>query len=219
MKKRDREKIAELESDLKAAEGDLHAFGSIENSFFEIDEEKKIATVRLRFAKASDLFDTNYLSRTPIFSDEFLDWVASAFRLIPAKYKICADVSLDDDEGYGGEELESLFRKNILLEYKARISQSRRKNRIAYILIGIGLLFFVAMITVEAAWQSESLFKKIFTYVSDIATTVTLWEALGILIVEGTERRATQTSLITRFHAIRFHKTAKEEAPDGKTTE
>lgn len=84
---------------------------NIEDDFFDIDKEKKVANIVLNFDKPDDIFDLNYNSKIPVLSDDFLDWIASAFRIIPRRYKIKLDVRFRDLQGYDAETLEKIFEK------------------------------------------------------------------------------------------------------------
>jgi len=55
-------------------------------------------------------------------------------------------------------------------------------------------------------WTSENVIKSIISYIMDIGATVTIWEALTILIVENKEKRDLNIDLLRRFDSIRFHK-------------
>ena len=107
--------------------------------------------------------------------------------------------------------MQNIFRENIDLEFKSRFSENQKRNRVAYGLIGIGLLFFVGMLLIRNLWQSESIWRDIFIYVSDIATTVTFWEAMTILVVEQKEKREFLFDLASRFTSIQFEKKEKEQ--------
>lgn len=183
----------------------LKEYEKIEEEFFDIDENQKKATINLRFNAPSDIFDINYISKKPVLSDDFLDWIKSAFDIIPAKYKINLDVSFSDMQGYSAEELNDIFKKNMMLEYKTSRSKRKSRNNIAFTLMGIGVLFFIGMILISNLWVSDSILQKIFTYVSDICTTVTFWEALTILVVENHENRVYSLNLLERFSSIKFH--------------
>ena len=183
----------------------LKEYEKIEEEFFDIDENQKKATIKLRFNAPSDIFDVNYLSKKPVLSDDFLDWIKSAFDIIPAKYKINLDVSFTDMQGYSAEELNDIFKKNMMLEYKTSRSKRKSRNNIAFTLMGIGALFFIVMLFIEHLWVSDSILQKIFVYVSDICTTVTFWEALTILVVENHESRVYSLNLLERFSSIKFH--------------
>jgi len=66
----------------------LKEYSAVEKEFFEIDEEKGIAHVKLHFESASDLFEENCLSKTPRFNADSDDWFQRIFALIPPKYRI-----------------------------------------------------------------------------------------------------------------------------------
>lgn len=104
---------------------------------------------------------------------------------------------------------ESFFdidKKNIELELRNRIKENRKRRSIAIGLIATGFMFFIVMMLVQRSWESGSVWKNIFIYTADIATTVTIWEALTILVVEQKENRAYLKDLGSRFSSIHFTK-------------
>lgn len=182
----------------------LREFEQVEEEFFTIDKEHKIAKISLSFHKVSDVFDVNYVTKMPVLSDDFLDWFSGAFQLIPARYKIEFSVTFNDYEGYGKEQLNDIFWKNIMLDVKSKRDAQKRRNSIAYSLIAVGVAFFIGMLITEFSWKTDSVAKIIFSYVSDIATTVAFWEALTILIVERRENRSYLKNINKRFAGVRF---------------
>ena len=82
----------------------------------------------------------------------------------------------------------------------------KAKNQVAYILIGFGVLFLLSMILIESLWKDGGITKTIFSYIFDIVTTVTFWEAMTILVVESIERRRTMYSIAKRFYKVTFSK-------------
>ena len=103
---------------------------NIEKSFFDIDEKTNVAHIILSFDRPSDIFDTNYISGTPVLSDDFMDWIQSAFELVSPKYRIDLTVRFNDMSGYTGEQLSEIFRKNIDLEFKSKLNANRNRNKI-----------------------------------------------------------------------------------------
>ena len=182
----------------------LKEIANIEKSFFDVDDEAKVARITLEFEHAEDIFDENYISKTPVLSDDFIDWIGSVFTLVSDKYKIDLTVNFKDMGGYTEDNLSDIFRKNIELELKSRFKENRKRNRVAYGLIFVGVMFFFAMMLINRLWDTESVWKEIFVYISDIATTVTFWEAMTILVVEQKEKRAYIKNLRSRFSSIRF---------------
>ena len=52
--------------------------------------------------------------------------------------------------------------------------------------------------------ENVLLTSNLSVYISDIATTVSFWEAMTILVVEQKEKRAYLKNLKSRFSSIRF---------------
>ncbi len=185
---------------------DLSQLINLEEEFFDIDKENNLARITIEFKSPSEILEVNYKTKIPVLNDEFIDWIHSTFAQVSSKYKVDVTIMFDDMEGYTSEELENIFAKNIGLEFKTILHSSRRKRNVALLLVGIGVLSFVAMMLISKLWVSESIWRDIFIYISDIATTVTFWEAMTILIVEGTEERAHLRNLAKRFNSLTFKK-------------
>lgn len=181
-------------------------FNNIENNFFELDHENKIAHMKLEFSKPSEIFDTNSITKTPVLSDDFNEWIKAAFEYAPRKYKICLDISFDDMENYSEEYLRDIFYKNMMLEGKKVFNKVGIKNKIAIGLLITGFILLVSMILSLSLWKDGGIAKEIISYIFDIATTVTFWEALTILIVENKEKRDLTKNYIKKFESIVFHK-------------
>ena len=181
-------------------------YKNIEEEFFEIDKEKKLAKISLSFDRVSEIFDLNYISKMPVLSDDFMEWITSAFSIIPSRYKIQVSISFGDYEGYSEQQLNDIFWKNIVLSAKSKRDSQRKRNSIAYGLIAAGIVLFAGMILTEINWDTESVMKPIISYVSDIATTVAFWEAMTILIVERKEQRSYLISVEKRFAGVKFEK-------------
>ena len=182
-------------------------FAHLEDEFFDIDKNKKIAHVKLHFAAPSEIFDLSYDTKTPIMSDDFFSWITYCFDMIPSTYKIDLSVTFDDMQGWDAKTLDDIFRKNVLAEYKTSIQTQIKQNRLAFALIGIGALLFVAMMLMNHFWTSASFWKDIVSYVADIATTVVFWEAMTILFVHSKENRSARSALAERFATITFSDT------------
>ena len=67
---------------MKFMKSAVQGFDRIEREFFDIDETAGEARICLRFEKPEDIFDTNCLSKTPIFSDDFDEWLMTSFILL-----------------------------------------------------------------------------------------------------------------------------------------
>ncbi len=65
--------------------------------------------MKLEYDKVSDILDKNAKTKTPLLSDDFIDWTKTAMEYTPDKHRIDVDVSFKDLEGYSGEELKDIF--------------------------------------------------------------------------------------------------------------
>ena len=185
----------------------LMDFEQIENEFFDITGD--IAIVRLHFENPDEVFDVNCLSRTPIFNDDFDDWLQSAFEMIPSKYKIQLEISFDDMGGYTPDQLDDIFSNNLLLSARTLTQSIHRRDNIAIGLMIAGVVSFIAMMLISKLWETESFWHEVFFYFLDITTTVLFWEAAGILLVETREHRVTVKAYRERFASVRFYEAEK----------
>lgn len=178
----------------------------VEREFFDIDDENKRTNFNLEFSSPEDIFDPNLKSGVPALSDDFVKWLKEALEYSPKKYKIDLNVTFDDLGEYTEEELKFIFQKNMMLEYKKMKRNEFSKNRLAYSLIGVGIVLLISTFTILSMWKNIGLIYEIFSYILDIATTVVFWEALTILLVEGRERKFYLKQIITRFDKVVFKK-------------
>ena len=189
---------------MKIKKGYLKELANIDEQFFEVDKAKGVAKVELRFDSPDDIFDLNYVSKTPVLNDEFIDWVRSVFALVSSKYKIDLTVKFGDMKGYDENTLEDIFKKNMALEFTSKLGETRMKKRVAYAMIGLGVGMFFTTILIGNIWHGDSVWKDIIIYLSDIAATVAFWEALSILVIERSENRSYLIDLTSRFSSIKF---------------
>lgn len=181
---------------------------NIDKEFFDINDEKKEVNMVLEYEKPSDIFDQNAITKIPMLSDDFVSWLQDSFEYAPRGHKITLDITFDDMEGYSEEELQKILEKNLFLEAHRMLKATSLKNRIAFILIDIGIVAFIAMLIITNIWIDDSVAKQIFSYISDIAVTVTFWEAMTILIVENAEKTNYYNNLRKGYNRITFHKKA-----------
>lgn len=177
----------------------------LEQRFFEPDKENNLTTVYLQYEKASELFDPKYKAKMPIITLDLMEKIKKAFKLIPYHHKLILDIEIKNAEGYTEDELLTIIEENILLEYKTGRRETSRKDNLALGLITVGILSFIIMMVIGKLIPDGGLIHDIFFYISDIAATVTIWEALYILLVEDHEHRFYKRGLLRRFKEIRVH--------------
>ena len=176
----------------------------IHKEFFELDEDESIAHIQMEYENPSEIFDQNILTKIPRMSIDFIDMVIGAFELVPNKFKLDILVRFDDMEGYSRDELEEIYRKNIMLEIGILKRREDGQNKLALTLCALGLIFFFVSIYVGSVWTDGGTAADIVAFVLDILATVPFWGATEIFVVDGNEKRQTASNLAKRFHKITF---------------
>lgn len=100
----------------------------VESRFFDIDEERKLDHLRLSFPAPSALFEEASITKTPVFTDDFLEWIRFAMDYIPRRCALDLHVEFDDLEGYDPVDLEHVFYQNVALEAKRLYREARKKS-------------------------------------------------------------------------------------------
>ncbi len=187
----------------------LKKYENIEEEFFELDKENNIADIKIEFERPSDIFDVNYLTKTPILNDEFTDWIFSAFELIPNKYKVNLNICFDTLDGYSENELKEIFDKNVLLEYKKNFNKKHSQKRIAFSFLFSGILVLIATLLIMFLWGNGGVLKEVICYILDVIVYVVMWEAITILVVDTKEKSTKIRNGLKRFNKITFSKIDK----------
>lgn len=182
----------------------VEEFLSIEDEFFNLDHKNKIAHMELEFKTPKEIFDFNAVTKIPLINDDFIEWIKYVLDMAPRKYSIDISVSFCNMDGYSSEYLKKVFVKNSVLEFKRMEKNVSKKNHIAIWLIILGVLLLISTIFLTGFWKEEGVVKQVVTYILDIATTVTIWEGLTILVVDSTERRSQMKSILSRVKSISF---------------
>ncbi|MCR5761693.1 MAG: hypothetical protein K6F82_06885 [Sphaerochaetaceae bacterium] len=172
--------------------------------FYTLDDENKSVEACFVYDSVYDLFDCSIGTKTPILSDDFVDNFKYTFESVPDDYTVDFIIKCKDSESFTESQLEEIFRSNIELQALRTFSMTKRKVRLSYALIFTGLILLVATLFIEKFWVNGGFSKKVFSYVIDIATTVTIWEAMNILLVDMKEQRRYLKNIRKRFHSIRF---------------
>ena len=188
-----------------------------EDSFFDIDKESNTAEVLLRYDRPGDIFDQRYETKTPLMSQEFTDSIRDMLEMIPEKYKIDLTIRFSDPDGCDEQTLTEILRQNLRLEVCKASRKIHRKDIIASVLILIGAAFFAVMMLVHNVWGRDTFLNDLLFYIADLATTVTIYEALSILLLQQGEYRLDLNSLERRISSVRFELESDRET--GTVTE
>ncbi len=178
----------------------------IEHSFFETDEENKVAKVIMKYKKPEDLFDMKCVSETPVISKDELAHIGRMFELVSAEYKVDLTIRFDDMGIYDENSLMDILKKNFSIEHKSRRHVTSDREKLAFTFIAMGVICFILMFMIKALWTTGSIWSELLFYMFDIITMVVLYQAATILLVEHREQHTVTKHLRDRFYAIHFEK-------------
>ena len=175
---------------------------NIRNDFFDLDEEKKIVRITLGYRHPDEIMDENVLTRIPLTNEDFNQRLLASFDYVPRLCRLDLILLFDSLGGHTPEELDSLIRKNILLQARINDQKEKQHSRLGWLLCGTSLLLILLMTFLNARWQGEGTFREIVFYLLDIMATVPFWGAMEIFVIERKERRSAVSNLLRRFHSI-----------------
>ena len=184
----------------------LEEWDSIEREFFKIDEEEKTAKIVMQYDSAEDWIDSTCLTDTPLISTEVLDQIRPVFSLAPPKYKVDLTLQFNDFGPYTETQMADILKKNLIIELKGKVNETRQRDRTAVYFIIAGLLSFLFMFLMRSTLAGDTMWDEFFFYLFDIITTVSLYEAVTILFLEKKEKLAEFRNLLDSVSAIHFEK-------------
>lgn len=147
-------------------------------------------------------------------SAEFVDSIKDTLKMIPMKYKIDLTVRFSDPDGCSEQMLTDILRQNLRLDVGKASREIQRKDLIAALLILAGAVFFAVMMLVHSVWGRDTFLNDLLYYVADLATKVTIYEALSILLLQQGEFRLDLNNIERRISSVRF-----ELGGDDRSTE
>lgn len=179
-------------------------------TYFDIDKDKKEATLNLLYDKPEDIFDNHIDANLPILSDAFLDELYYGLRVVPTKYNVNYNISFKTFNGYSEDELDNIFIKSMMITNEEWNTEGRKTSRLAGFFLTLGIIFLIIMWTVTAIIEhnissaDDKLWFRILSYVLDILVTVVIWEAATLFFVQRQEAKVRQFSINKRINIVTF---------------
>ena len=102
--------------------------------------------------------------------------------------------------------MADILKKNLIIELKGKVNETRQRDRTAVYFIIAGLLSFLFMFLMRSALAGDTMWDEFFFYLFDIITTVSLYEAVTILFLEKKEKLAEFRDLLDSVSSIHFEK-------------
>ncbi len=180
-------------------------------TYFDICEDEKEATLNLKYDKPCDIFDTHFASKKPILADDFLNEIYYALKVLPSKYSVNLNIEFNDLENYSIEDLDDIFISSIMMTNEEWIITDKKDTHLGYFFLGLGIFFLVMMFLLISVVEHKvnnadnKLWFRVIKYVLDILAMVMIWESITLFFVKRNESRAKQISFNRRIKKVNFN--------------
>ena len=183
--------------------------------YFQIDQEKRLVYVKLRYDKASDVLEENFGEEgCGMFKNSVLESVGQIYSHIPMEFRAEIELYIGDYEGYDPKVILTRFNEALELNnYQSQRDKKRRWLRASLlILAGVAILALMG-IGVSQHWFGEdgSESASLWTEVLDIAGWVFIWEAVTISFLSPSALGVLGVKILSRTNGIRLYKKGEPE--------
>ncbi len=172
---------------------------------YDLVEEKKVFTIKLKYANASDLIDERI--STPekvIFNDEISDAILKYLDDIPKGYKSNIEFIIEDYEGYNPKAFMKAFKYMLECDGMRYRKEKHTKNVTVAGLMGVGLFFTLLMILTLAFKFINETVGIIVSSVIEIASWVFIWEAIDLIFLSPTDTFKKGVIFFSRIESVSF---------------
>lgn len=175
--------------------------------YYDIDEEKKVVTIPLKFDKASELIDDKIINKKNYIIDhDVLADMTSTLRRIPVGYTVNYELHINDYEDYDPKRIVDSFNDSLELNNYNLAREGRKKILMAaiFLITGLSILFGVMVA------KSNKVFENIangdvFSEVFDIFAWVFIWEFITVLFLSPSEMEVNSRLFRLRVRTVDFY--------------
>ena len=177
------------------------------NKYYDVDEEKKIVNIPLKFDKASELIDDKIINKKDyIIDDELLADMTSTLKRLPVGYTVNYEFNINDYENYDRHKIVESFNDALELNNYNLARERRRKLLIATIFLITGIVILFMIFTLKANNFFDQFEKgAVFSEVFDIFGWVFIWEFITILFMTPSEFEVNSRVFRLKVRSISFY--------------
>ncbi len=149
--------------------------------YFNIDQTKKIATLNLHYERTSDILNLNCSNNNYLIRDDVINSTNDLIKMIPSKFKVEINLTIDDYMGYDKAKILSSFNDTIEMNCYQREQLAKYRNLKVGFLVAVGVLLLAAMVYIKLnVTLSNNISSNIIPEVIDITAWVFIWEAVTV---------------------------------------
>lgn len=171
--------------------------------YFNIDQTKRIATINLHYEQASDILNLTHSKDNYLINDDVINSTNDLIKMIPSKYKVEINLTIDDYMGYDKKQILSAFNDTIEMNYYQREQLSKYRNLKVGFLVAIGVLLLAAMVYIKLnITDSNNISSNIIPEVIDITAWVFIWEAVTVAFLSKLDLPFDSRLLLVRVRKL-----------------
>lgn len=174
------------------------------SKYYEIDSENKVIKMKLYYEKASDLFETDVVTKgTPKFKTEILARISELLESVPMNYKVDFAIKVDDYEGIKVDNVVESFKDQLeMFNFQIyKVKAGRLLTAVILTLVSVGILF-VRQFMLNQGIIDDSV---LLTEMLDITAWVFLWEGVSTLFLRSDEYRDVSFRIIDHLKSFAIY--------------
>ena len=177
------------------------------NKYYDVDEEKKIVNIPLKFEKASDMIEDKIINKKNyIIDNDLLADMTTTLKRLPVGYTVNYEFNINDYENYDRKKIVESFNDALELNNYNLAREKRRKFLAAaiFLITGISILFVVFTLKANKFFEqfdSGDVISEVF----DIFGWVFIWEFITIMFLTPSELDVNSRVFRLKVRSISFY--------------
>ncbi len=171
------------------------------SKYYDIDDENEIIKIELQYEKASDLFETDVVTKgTPKFKTEILARISELLESIPQTYKVDFSIKVDDYEGMKVDNVVESFKDQLeMFNFQIyKVKSGRFLSAVILTLVSVAILFVRRFLLNQGAIDDSVLLTEMLLIVG----WVFLWEGVSILFLRSDDYRDVSFRIIDNLNSF-----------------
>ena len=174
------------------------------SKYYEIDNDNKVIKIELYYEKASELFETDVVTKeTPKFKTEILARISELLESVPENYKVDFAIKVDDYEGYKVDNVVESFKDQLeMFNFQIyKVKSGRLLTAVILALVSVGILFVRQFLLNQGVIDDSVL----LTEMLDITAWVFLWEGVSTIFLRSDEYRDVSFRIINHLKSFTLY--------------
>ncbi|MCQ2802023.1 MAG: hypothetical protein MJ222_05315 [Bacilli bacterium] len=171
------------------------------SKYYEIDTQNNVIIIKLHYAKASELFELDVVTKqTPKFKSEILARISELIESVPSTFKVDFAIKVDDYEGVKVDNISESFKDQLeMFNFQIyKVKSGRMLTAVILALVSVAILF-TRQFLLNLKVLDDSI---LLTEMLDITAWVFLWEGVSTIFLRSDEYRNVSFNVIDHLKSF-----------------